>query len=88
MRFLPALYGWLMRAKIAQLYGELRFLEDEMEAGAGGSPITDLIERLDRLEKRANQLKRPIAYESMMYLLLNQIAVVRARLKTAIKSAG
>ena len=81
MRFLPALYGWLMRAKIAQLYGELRFLEDEMEAGAGGAPITDLIERLDRLEKRANQLKRPIAYESMMYLLLNQIAVVRARLK-------
>jgi hypothetical protein len=81
MRFLPALYGWLMRAKIAQLYGELRFLEDEMEAGARGAPITDLIERLDHLEKRANQLKRPIAYESMMYLLLNQIAVVRARLK-------
>ena len=81
MRFLPALYGWLMRGKIAQLYGELKFLEDEMDAGAGGPPITDLIERLDRLEKRANQLKTPIAYESMMYLLLNQIAVVRARLK-------
>jgi len=43
--------------------------------------MTDLIERLDRLEKRANQLKRPIAYESMMYLLRNHIAVVRSRLK-------
>jgi len=82
MRFLPALYNWLMRAKIAQLYGELRFLEVEMEAGAGGPPIADLIERLDRLEKRANQLKRPIAYESMMYLLRNHIAVVRDQLKS------
>ena len=71
-----------MRAKIAQLYGELRFLEVEMEAGAGGPPIADLIERLDRLEKRANQLKRPIAYESMMYLLRNHIAVVRDQLKS------
>jgi hypothetical protein len=32
MRFLPAFYGWLMRARIAQLYGELRFLEDEIGA--------------------------------------------------------
>ena len=48
----------------------------------GGPPIDDLIERLDRLEKRANQLKRPIAYESMMYLLRNHIAVVRDQLKS------
>jgi hypothetical protein len=67
MRFVPAAYGWLMRARIAQLYGELRFLEDEM--GSGGAFTAELLERLDRLEKRANQLKIPIAYMSMMYLL-------------------
>jgi hypothetical protein len=33
MRFLPALYGWLMRRKIARLCGELRFLEDEITGG-------------------------------------------------------
>ena len=36
--------------------------------------------RLDQLEKQANQLRMPIAYESMMYLLRNHIAVVRNRL--------
>ena len=56
-----------MRAWIAQLYGELRFLEDEM--GSEGAFTAELLERLDRLEKRANQLKIPIAYMSMMYLL-------------------
>jgi TRAP-type uncharacterized transport system substrate-binding protein len=80
MRFLPALYGWLMRAKIARLYGELRFLEDEIGTatqGEGGN----LIERLDRLEKQASELRMPIAYEGMMYLLRNHITAVRERLK-------
>jgi TRAP-type uncharacterized transport system substrate-binding protein len=80
MRFMPALYGWLMRSKIARLYGELRFLEDEI-AVAGRSNTIDLIERLDRLEKQANQLRMPVAYESMIYLLRNQIANVRDRLR-------
>jgi hypothetical protein len=79
MRFLPASYGWMMRRKIARLYGELRFLEDEI-TGGGPTDVAQLLARLDQLEKQANQLRMPIAYESMMYLLRNHIAVVRNRL--------
>jgi hypothetical protein len=77
MRFLPALYGWLMRRKIARLYG--RFLEDEI-TGGGPTDAAQLMARLDQLEKQANQLRMPIAYESMMYLLRNHISAVRNRL--------
>jgi hypothetical protein len=35
------------------------------------------VARLDHLEKQANQLRMPIAYESMMYLLRNHIGIVR-----------
>jgi len=80
MRFLPALYGWLMRRKIARLYGELRFLEDEITDGGGPTDAAQLMARLDQLEKQGNQLRMPIAYESMMYLLRNHIGVVRNRL--------
>ena len=80
MRLLPVLYGWLMRRKIARLYGELRFLEDEITGGGGPTDAVQLMARLDQLEKQANQLKMPIAYESMMYLLRNHIGVVRNRL--------
>ena len=80
MRFLPALYDWLMRSKIARLYGELRFLEDEIVV-RDTAHRTELVARLDRLEKEANRLKIPNTYESMMYLLRNQIAIVRDRLK-------
>ena len=69
-----------MRRKIARLYGELRFLEDEITGGGGPTDAVQLMARLDQLEKQANQLKMPIAYESMMYLLRNHIGVVRNRL--------
>ncbi|MBX9844144.1 MAG: hypothetical protein K2Z80_20280 [Xanthobacteraceae bacterium] len=79
MRFLPALYGWMMRRKIARLYGELRFLEDEI-TGGGAAKTAELMARLDHLESQANQLRMPIAYESLLYLLRNHIGVVRNRL--------
>jgi TRAP transporter TAXI family solute receptor len=80
MRWLPAAYGWLMQSRIARLYGELRLLEDEILAeGTAASP--ELVERLRRLEKQANQLRMPIAYESMSYLLRNRVAVVSDRMR-------
>src|SRR5215831_3918127 len=70
MRFLPALYDWLMQSKIDRLYGELRFLEDEIGAG-DAADRTALVARLDQLDKQAHQLKMPIAYENKAYLLRN-----------------
>jgi TRAP transporter TAXI family solute receptor len=86
MRFLPMLYDWFMRRKITRLYGELRFLEHDMEArGAtarsGDSKIDDMPARLDLLEKQANRLRVPAAYASMLYMLRNHIALVRQRLQ-------
>ena len=84
MRFMPAVYDWGMRRKITRIYGELRFLEAEMETrGAQFDPV-EAAERLDQLERQANQLKMPIAYASMLYLLRNHIALVRDRLKAAV----
>ena len=40
--------------------------------------------RLDQLERQANQLRMPIAYESMMYLLRNHINIVRNRLSAGV----
>jgi TRAP-type uncharacterized transport system substrate-binding protein len=86
MRLLPMLYDWFMRRKITRLYGELRFLEHEMEARGrmaknGDTKIDDMPERLDLLEKQANRLRVPMAYASMLYMLRNHIALVRQRLQ-------
>jgi len=55
------------------LLGELRFLEDEITDG-GSTDRAQLTARLDRLEKQASQLRMPIVYESMMYLLRHHIS--------------
>ena len=70
----------------SQLIAFLRFMEAEMETrGAQFDPVAGA-ERLDRLERQANQLNMPIAYASMLYLLRNHIALVRDRLKAALPS--
>jgi hypothetical protein len=77
-RFLPRLYDWVMRSKVLRMYGELRFLEDEMtRAGHAGRDAREMIARLDRLEEQANRLKVPVAYASMLYMLRNHIDLVR-----------
>jgi TRAP transporter TAXI family solute receptor len=85
MRFLPRLYDWLMRSRVARIYGELRFLEDEiMIARGSGRDTHEMIGRLDRLEKQANNLRIPPTYASMLYMLRHHIELVRENLKRPI----
>jgi hypothetical protein len=81
LRFMPATYGWMMRRKIARVYGELRFIEDELATKGKDADINAMTERLDRIEDQAHHLRMPVAYEGMLYLLRDHIAVVRTRLK-------
>jgi hypothetical protein len=80
MRFVPALYGWLMRSKISRLYGELRFLEDQIGTRGAEGRGGDIVAQLDRLEDQANHLKVSAGYANMLYMLRNHIDLVRARL--------
>jgi TRAP transporter TAXI family solute receptor len=81
LRFIPALYDWSMRSKIFHLYGEMRFLELQIERGDAKHDLDATTAQLDRIEERAHQLKMPKAYASMLYSLLGHIALVRQRLK-------
>jgi hypothetical protein len=82
IRSLPRLYDWLMRSKITRIYGELRFLEDEMiEARRTGRDISAMVVQLDHLEEQADHLKIPITYASRLYELRNHIDVVRGHLQ-------
>jgi TRAP transporter TAXI family solute receptor len=81
LRFVPALYDWSMRSKIFRLYGEMRFLELQIERGEAKHDLDATAAQLDRIEERAHQLKMPKAYASMVYSLLGHIALVRQRLK-------
>jgi TRAP transporter TAXI family solute receptor len=80
LRTAPALYSWSMRRRIFRLYGELKFIEVELEARRG-LPAEDLSAQLQRLEERANHLQVPFAFAHFLYQLRNHIALVRARIQ-------
>jgi TRAP-type uncharacterized transport system substrate-binding protein len=79
-KFLPQMYGWIMRSKITRLYDEMRSIEREMEAQGQGPDADAMIAKLDQLDQRANHLRLPTAYASMLYMLRTHIDLVRERL--------
>jgi len=80
VRFAPAIYGWSMRRRIFRLYGQLRFVEMELDARRG-SDTRDLLAQLEQLEARVNRLQVPLAFAQFSYNLRNHIDLVRARLQ-------
>ena len=85
-RLLPALYGWSMRRRIFRLYGELKFLEAELEARGADQAGAELSARLERLEERANHMYLPKAFAHMLYTLRLHIGLVRARIAKSVAS--
>jgi len=80
---MPPLRDWKIRRKIFRLYGELRFLESEMECHGGASDGAATADRLEELERVSNRLKVPMSYADQVYTLKNHIALVRAKLKAS-----
>jgi TRAP-type uncharacterized transport system substrate-binding protein len=85
-RLLPALYGWSMRRRIFRLYGELKFLEAELEARGAGQAGPEISARLEQLEERANHMQVPKAFAHLLYTLRVHIELVRARIAKAAAS--
>jgi len=81
VRLLQALYGWGMRRRIFNLYGELKFLEADLEARAPDASTDDLRASLDKLEFKANHMRVPVTFAHMLYTLRVHIGLVRAILR-------
>jgi len=80
-RVAPAIYGWSMRRRILRLYGELKFLEAQLELDPSVDP-NSLVNQLDRLENRADRMRVPITFSQMLYTLKQHIGLVRQRITT------
>lgn len=88
MRVLPVLYAWRVRARIYKWYGELKFLETEIEESPDQAARAEWIERLDRLEERVNHINTPLMYTNQLYILREHIGLVRSRVERAVQPIG
>jgi hypothetical protein len=79
-RVIPALYSWRVRTRIFRWYGELKFLETQVQADTEGAQRTEHLARLDWIEDRVNSMRLPLAFSNHMYVLREHVDLVRRRL--------
>lgn len=77
---LASLYGWGMQRKIFLIYGELLWLETEIDKLGGRPPTEEILTRMKHLEARANRVRVSSNYIPMLYNLKETIAYVQSRL--------
>jgi len=80
MRIAPSLYTWRVRSKVFRLYGELKYLEDEVRQHYAPERHAEFFERLDRIEEEASNRHVPLAFTDLVYTLREHINLVRQQL--------
>lgn len=79
-RIIPPLYTFRIRSRIFKWYGQLRALEDKLDAklsDAGGAK--QLLDELNTLENKVEKIAVPLSYTDELYSLRNNIHLVRKR---------
>ncbi|MBU1237522.1 MAG: ABC transporter substrate-binding protein [Gammaproteobacteria bacterium] len=81
LRFAPMLYGWRVRSRIYRRYGELKFLEAEVEQEPARHTREEWLARLDAIEDDVHHLPTPLAFTDMLYTLRMHIGLVRGKIE-------
>ncbi|MBK1681299.1 TAXI family TRAP transporter solute-binding subunit [Rhodocyclus tenuis] len=81
MRFAPSLYAWRVRSKLFRCYGELKFLENELDQPSEAARRQEIFARLDAIEDEARRRSVPLAFANELYTLREHINLVRRKLR-------
>jgi hypothetical protein len=90
-KVVPPIYVWRVRSRVYRWYGELRKVEQELEATpmeAREAAREGLLQRLDEIEERVNHISIPLAYAEELYRLRSHINFVRERVRGTIDRHG
>jgi len=77
VRFAPTVYGWRVRSRIYRRYGELKFLEADVESDPNQQTQQEWLKKLDVIERSINGVPIPLAFSDMLYTLRSHIALVK-----------
>lgn len=82
LAWIPRLFDWRISSALNHFYGDLKFLEGDMDAAASDNPIAlrRFLERLDSIERQVAALDLPDAFSERCYTLREHLAAARDRL--------
>lgn len=80
-RVVPPLYEFRIRSRVFRWYRQLREIEDELQTT--GASSAELLDHLNKLEAKAQNVTVPLSYADELYSLRSHIQMVRERLSAA-----
>ena len=80
LRIIPWLYTWRNRSKFYRWYGELKYLELEVNEHPQAERLPDFQARLNRIEESVGRVNVPLAFYDEIYTLREHIAFVREKI--------
>ena len=82
LAWIPRLFDWRVNSALHHFYGDLKFLESEMESVATSNPmgLRALIERLDAIEQRVVKMELPDEFSDRWYTLREHLTAAQERL--------
>jgi TRAP-type uncharacterized transport system substrate-binding protein len=80
--WIPRQFKWKMNAVLQNFYGELKFLEDDVELVANERPIElkNLVQQIDKIEAKVRALDVPNVYTDRWYTLREHIGDARSKI--------
>lgn len=79
-KIIPLAYRTFMRWRLFRYYGELRYLETQLNQEQGRLDRDYYLQKLDQIESRARSIKLPISYSQYLYELRSHIEFVRSKI--------
>ncbi|MBX3668451.1 MAG: ABC transporter substrate-binding protein [Rhodocyclaceae bacterium] len=76
-RLLPGLYAWRVRARLYQWYGELKFIERELEVNPTAHTRAEWEASLQRVDIAVGRIPVPLSFADYAYNLRLHVGVVR-----------
>ncbi len=77
VRYAPSLYGWRVRSRIYKRYGELKFLEADVETEPERHTQAEWLDKLEAIVRSINRIPAPLMFSDMLYTLRSHVALVR-----------
>lgn len=82
LAWIPNWFEWRVQALLQNFYGELKFIETEMDDVASERPIAmrEMLQRLDEMELRIMQMQLPTNHTNHWYTLRSHLSDARDKL--------
>ncbi len=82
LSYIPNWFEWRVQALLQNFYGELKFIESEIDDVASERPIVmrDMLQRIDDIELRIMQMQLPVNHTNHWYTLRSHLSDARDKL--------